>query len=190
MAVTPKSKRLGDTQSLGGYLATERERIFDGASERRRAQMVAAERSRDVYRAWNTVCGGTLEGSHATGLHYVPEQNELIVYMDAASWATEMTVLREIIRARMAAAGASVDALVFKTSREGYESAAMRGRMHPAQPKREKKRPRPLPLAPAEEEALEREVSPIEDDRLKQALKSAMEASLCAQKGAKAQNEP
>jgi len=98
----------GETRGLGGYLAEERSRLFDGASPEKREQMLAAERTREVYRAWNAVCAHTREGSHATGLHYRPETNELIVYMDSAAWTQEMTMLREIIRARMAATGVDV----------------------------------------------------------------------------------
>lgn len=114
----------GETRGLGGYLAEERSRLFDGASPKKREQMLAAERTREVYRAWNAVCAHTREGSHATGLHYRPETNELIVYMDSAAWTQEMTMLREIIRARMAATGVDVAGLVFMTSKEGYASRA------------------------------------------------------------------
>ncbi|MFR3878138.1 MAG: hypothetical protein ACLTYW_08320 [Collinsella sp.] len=51
-----------------------------------------------------------------TGLRYLPESNELLVYLDSPSWTQEMTLLREIIRARMERAGAHVDGLVFKTT--------------------------------------------------------------------------
>ena len=85
--------------------------------------MLAAERTREVYRAWNAVCAHTREGSHATGLHYRPETNELIVYMDSAAWTQEMTMLREIIRARIVT-GVDVAGLVFMTSKEGYASRA------------------------------------------------------------------
>ena len=44
-----------------------------------------------------------------TGLRYLPESNELLVYLDSPSWTQEMTLLREIIRARMERAGAHVD---------------------------------------------------------------------------------
>ena len=99
MRLANRDEMSGETRGLGGYLAEERSRLFDGASPKKREQMLAAERTREVYRAWNAVCAHTREGSHATGLHYRPETNELIVYMDSAAWTQEMTMLREIIRA-------------------------------------------------------------------------------------------
>ena len=124
MRLANRDEMSGETRGLGGYLAEERSRLFDGASPKKREQMLAAERTREVYRAWNAVCAHTREGSHATGLHYRPETNELIVYMDSAAWTQEMTMLREIIRARMAATGVDVAGLVFMTSKEGYASRA------------------------------------------------------------------
>lgn len=190
----------GETRGLGGYLAEERSRLFDGASPKKREQMLAAERTREVYRAWNAVCAHTREGSHATGLHYRPETNELIVYMDSAAWTQEMTMLREIIRARMAATGVDVAGLVFMTSKEGYasraSSAAAAGTAagtsgsadSPA--RRAAKTPPPhKDLTPAESAVIDREVSGIKDQRLQEALKSAMKASFEWRKGLDAQNK-
>ena len=94
--------------AFGGFLDAERQRILAAATPERRAQMEAAEESRAVYRAWNAVCSGTREGRHVTGLRYLPESNELLVYLDSPSWTQEMALLREIIRARMERAGAHV----------------------------------------------------------------------------------
>ncbi|WP_102338144.1 DciA family protein [Collinsella provencensis] len=115
-----KSERARATVGLGEFLSAERSRIFDGASEDRREQYRQAERRGEVFRAWNTVCANTREGKHVTGLHFVPERNELIVYTDGASWTQELTMLREIIRARMERVGASVDNIVVKTTRPGF----------------------------------------------------------------------
>ncbi len=94
--------------------------------------MEAAEQSRAIYRAWNTVCAGTREGRHVTGLRYLPEPNELLVYLDSPSWTQEMTLLREIIRARMERVGAHVDGLVFKTTAPGHTPPAAKERLRPA----------------------------------------------------------
>lgn len=177
------SERLGASAGLGSYLSQEKHRLYDTASRQRQEQMDAACRAREVYQAWNAVCGKTREGQHVTGLHYAPASNELIVYMDAASWTCEMTLLREIIRARMEAAGATVDGLVFKTSQAGYESAAQKRR-----PAAKTTRPEPtphVPLTEREEEDIASAVAPIEDSRLREALKNAMEASLSWSKTAK-----
>ena len=99
-------ERENGTVAFGGFLDAERQRILAAATPERRAQMEAAEESRAVYRAWNAVCSGTREGRHVTGLRYLPESNELLVYLDSPSWTQEMTLLREIIRARMERAGA------------------------------------------------------------------------------------
>lgn len=98
-------ERESETVAFSGFLNAERQRILAAATPKRRAQMEAAEESRTVYRAWNAVCSGTREGRHVTGLRYLPESNELLVYLDSPSWTQEMTLLREIIRARMERAG-------------------------------------------------------------------------------------
>ena len=98
-------ERESETVAFSGFLNAERQRILAAATPERRAQMEAAEESRAVYRAWNAVCSGTREGRHVTGLRYLPESNELLVYLDSPSWTQEMTLLREIIRARMERAG-------------------------------------------------------------------------------------
>ena len=54
----------------------------------------------------------------------VPETRELIVYVDGSSWVNELTVLREIIRARMESCGVRVSALVFKLSRKDMKPRA------------------------------------------------------------------
>lgn len=184
----------GETRGLGGYLAAERSRLFDGASPKKREQMLAAERTREVYRAWNAVCAHTREGAHATGLHYKPETNELIVYMDSAAWTQEMTMLREIIRARMAATGVDVAGLVFMTSKEGYASRASAraagragarasGEGFSSPRKDDGQAPPRVDLTPDESAALDREVSGIQDAKLQEALKSAMKASFEWRKG-------
>ena len=115
-------ERESETVAFSGFLNAERQRILAAATPERRAQMEAAEESRAVYRAWNAVCSGTREGRHVTGLRYLPESNELLVYLDSPSWTQEMTLLREIIRARMERAGAHVDGLVFKTTAPGQSA--------------------------------------------------------------------
>lgn len=204
MRLANRDEMRGETRGLGGYLAEERSRLFDGASPKKREQMLAAERTREVYRAWNAVCAHTREGSHATGLHYRPETNELIVYMDSAAWTQEMTMLREIIRARMAATGVDVAGLVFMTSKEGYASRASsaaagasgsadspaKGPAGSSPARRAAKTPPPhKDLTPAESAVIDREVSGIKDQRLQEALKSAMKASFEWRKGLDAQNK-
>ena len=152
------------------------------------AQMEAAEESRAVYRAWNAVCSGTREGRHVTGLRYLPESNELLVYLDSPSWTQEMTLLREIIRARMERAGAHVDGLVFKTTAPGHTPPAAKERLRPAATERP-----PAPhadLSDAERTEIERQVAPIEDQKLREALENAMRASAEWAKGVQSKKEP
>lgn len=113
--------RLRATSSLTDFISAERSRIYDGASEERREQYRRAERRGEVFHAWNAVCANTREGKHVTGLHYVAERNELIVYTDGAAWTQELVMMREIIRARMEAAGAAVDSIVVKTTKPGFQ---------------------------------------------------------------------
>lgn len=118
--VTEKG-RLNGTAGLGDFINSECSRLFDGASPERRRQFRQAERRHEVYHAWNQICANTREGKHVTGLHYVPERDELVVYTDGASWTQELTMMREIIRARMERLGGAVSNIVVKTSRPGFE---------------------------------------------------------------------
>ena len=117
--VTEKG-RLNATAGLGDFINSERSRLFDGATPERRRQFEQAERRHDIYRAWNQICANTREGRHVTGLHYVAERDELIVYTDGASWTQELTMMREIIRARMERLGGAVGNIVVKTTRPGF----------------------------------------------------------------------
>ena len=155
-------ERESETVAFSGFLNAERQRILAAATPERRAQMEAAEESRAVYRAWNAVCSGTREGRHVTGLRYLPESNELLVYLDSPSWTQEMTLLREIIRARMERAGAHVDG--------------------PPAPHAD--------LSDAERTEIERQVAPIEDQKLREALENAMRASAEWAKGVQSKKEP
>ena len=162
-------------------MGTERSRLYDAADDTRRGQLRDAERQRAVFRAWNEVCANTREGRHVTGLKYLPESNELLVYAEAGPWATELSMMREVIRARMAGKGVDVANLIFKISRGGYATAAERaGRGDgPLGPERAKRTVPPARPSLTEEEAaqLDSAVAPIDDERLKEALRNAMTAS-------------
>lgn len=201
---------------LNEYLDAERRRILSAATPERREQMARAEHSREVYRAWNAVCGGTREGAHVTGLRYLPDTNELLVYLDAASWTQEMSMLREIIRTRMERQGVSLAGFKFRTTKPGHvkshlakggadgtspsaANAGSSGSRHrasygayaPAGPAGAAARPaeRPHAALSAEECAqLDAAVSPISDQKLAAALKNAMKASLEWKKTDGAQN--
>ena len=112
--------RNGGTSGLGALAASVRENVYAGATDQTRERYAAAERRQAVFGAWNEVCAGTREGKHVTGLHYVAERDELIVYTDGASWTQELTMMREIIRARMDACGGAVGNIVVKTTRPGF----------------------------------------------------------------------
>lgn len=187
--------------SLGSFLAGERHRILDGASPERRTQLAQAEQSRAVYRAWNAVCAGTREGTHVTGLRYLPDTNELLVYLDAPTWTQEMTMLREIIRARMELQGVKLAGFKFRTSKAGYSSAARAhaagaGTSTTAAQTAAAAAPSPRPasipsaahLTPAEDAALDAAVAPIANHDLACALKNAMKASAEWKKARDAQN--
>ena len=172
-------ERSGGTSSIGALLEGERAQLLSGASEERVEQFHAAEGRRKVYEAWNTVCGGTREGSHVTGLYYAAESNRLVVYMDSPSWTQEMTMLREIIRARMELAGAKVDDIFIKTSRDGHRSSQKDFSRAPKQSSRDEQVEAPrVPLTPEELKKVDSLVSRIDDRKLRRALKNAMIASL------------
>lgn len=118
--VTEKG-RLNATAGLGEFINSERSRLFDGASPERRRQFKQAERRHEIFQAWNRVCANTREGRHVTGLHYVAERDELIVYTDGAAWTQELTMMREIIRARMERLGGAVGDIVVRTTRPGFD---------------------------------------------------------------------
>ena len=150
--------------------------------------MEAAEESRAVYRAWNAVCSGTREGRHVTGLRYLPESNELLVYLDSPSWTQEMTLLREIIRARMERAGAHVDGLVFKTTAPGHTPPAAKERLRPAATERP-----PAPhadLSDAERTEIERQVAPIEDQKTARGPRERHESQCRVGQGVQSKKEP
>ena len=160
-------ERESETVAFSGFLNAERQRILAAATPERRAQMEAAE---------------------VTGLRYLPESNELLVYLDSPSWTQEMTLLREIIRARMERAGAHVDGLVFKTTAPGHTPPAAKQRLRPATTERP-----PAPhadLSEAERTEIERQVAPIEDQKLREALENAMRASAEWAKGVESKKEP
>lgn len=185
---TARRDRAGETHSLADFLPAERRRIMDGASETRRAQMRAAETRGRVFQAWNDVCAGTREGAHVTGLHYAAESDELIVYADGATWVAELTMMREIIRARMHLRGVDVSDIKVLRSREDYvrrqpsaSPAATAAAALPAAGRPGPHRKEAAPhrsLSAAEERALDDEVSAIGDTRLRDALKNAIRASL------------
>lgn len=179
------TRRQGKTEGLGALASSLRNTIYAGTDETGRARFRAAERRQQVYAAWNQVCGGTREGEHVTGLFYVPDANELVVYTDGAAWTQELTMLREIIRARMETAGAAVNALVIKTSREGHgrtvpspSAAVSRAAAKPGKPV-----PPRAPLSEDESARVARACEEVPDTKLKQALIRAMTASLEWKKG-------
>lgn len=191
MPSVDRADRMNEAHSLADLIPAERRRIMDAATPQRREQMRAAEASRGVYRAWNAVCAGSREGAHVTGLHYVPESNELIVYADGSSWVGELTMMREIIRARMHRCGVDIADIKVKLSRGDYAARAARLRAtasasqpHGADavhtPGGHRKAPAPPahPLTHEQDARLDAEVSPIGDARLREALKKAMKASL------------
>lgn len=168
------------TTSLSSYLSGERARILEGADEERAAQFRAAEQRRAVFQAWNDVCAGTREGAHVTGLHYVAESNELVVYLDSAAWAQEMAMLREIVRARMAVKGVKVDAIVCRASKPSYvHAASTQGAARPSSQQGSRPAPRSeeVEVPPEVRARIEEDVAPIEDQRLKKALEGAMFAA-------------
>ena len=170
------SQRAGETFSLGQFAASQRARIYDGATPERRQQFEAAERRAQIMHAWNEVCANTREGKHVTGLYYVPEADELVVYTDGSTWTQELTMMREIIRARMEFKGGRVGKLTFKTSRDGYARGGVQRGPQPNKPAPAPKKPLPA-LPEAERAAIAEQTSAIADPKLRQALKNAMEAS-------------
>ena len=172
-----RDDRTRETQSLATLLSHERARLMDGASAEEREQYRAAERRREVFRAWNDVCAGTREGSHVTGLHYVPEQNELVVYLDSAQWTQEMSMLREIVRARMALRGVDVSRIRCKVSRSEFITEQENGGRAA---KRRASAGTPRPTVDISEETrkeIEQAVAGIDDRNLREALERAMIAS-------------
>lgn len=191
--------RLGCTSSLTDLVGSERSRLYGDVDGTRREQLHAAERQRAVYRAWNEVCANTREGQHVTGLKYLPETNELLVYAEAGSWATELSMMREVIRARMSAKGVDLVDFIFKTSHAGYAPVASKSstgngsQLH--QWGHTSHRCAASTLGPSlldegEVAELDEAVEPIEDAKLKEALKKAMGASLAWKKSEEHKKEP
>lgn len=180
------SERAGETRGVGSLMSDVRGDVLAGATPEELERFRRAGESRRVYRAWNEVCAGTREGRHVTGLKYLPDTNELLVYLDDASWTQEMTMLREIIRARMDRLGVKLAGFKFRTSKSGYKAPGGAGAARRvAGPLRAGEEDRvPLkPLSAEEERRLDDAVSGIEDEKLAESLKKAMKASLEWKKG-------
>lgn len=177
--------RTGGVSGLGALAASLRENVYAGASEQTRERYAAAERRQMVFNAWNEVCAGTREGQHVTGLFYAPDTNTLVVYTDGAAWTQELSMMREIIRARMEAAGAAVAEIVCKTSRPGHAGA--QPQHTPSVPAAPLPHPRPPreALTPAERDELACRSADIADPKLRRALTGAWAASLEWEKGRK-----
>ena len=178
-------------------MGSERSRLYGNADAARREQLYAAERQRAVYRAWNEVCANTREGRHVTGLKYLPETNELLVYAEAGSWATELSMMREIIRARMAVKGVDLTDLIFKTSHASYAPPSTRdgSQLHQLGHTSHQACPHcsisePSPLDEGEIAELDEAVAAIEDPKLKEALKKAMGSSIAWKKSEERKKEP
>ena len=164
-----------------------RQDIVSRATPEQLERMRKAEAARGVYPAWNAVCGGTREGEHVTGLRYLSDQNKLLVYLDDAVWTQEMTMLREIIRARMEREGVRLDGFLFRTTKPGFKRSGVE------RPRVERKAaptpPSTAPLSVEEEGAIDAAVAPIADDRLRKSLKKAMKASMEWKKGTDLKNK-
>ena len=156
-------KRIG-LSSLSDIVCSERSRILTGLTPERRERMEAAEHARSVYRAWNAVCGGTREGEQ------------------------EMTMLREIIRARMEREGAYIDGFVFRTSREDFRAREAGKRVEHAAQKAARAVPH-AKLSPEEERAIDEGVAAVQDEKLREALKKAISSSAEWKKGQNAKNK-
>lgn len=177
------SERLGAPRGLGEYATRLRTQLFDGASPERQGQLRAAERRSRVFAAFNAVMAGTREGAHVTGLHFIAEEAKLIVYVDGASWTQELTMLREIIRARMDAAGEAPASIVFLTSKR----PATRARKKPAAPPN-RLATASAPLTRDEDAAITAATGGVGDPRLREALRKAMKASFEWKKGVEGEN--
>lgn len=181
-----RMQRTGGACGLGALAASLREGVYANATDQTRERYAAAERRQAVFSAWNEVCAGTREGQHVTGLFYAPDTNTLVVYTDGATWTQELTMMREIIRARMEAAGASVAEITCKTSRPGHgPSSPTAPATHvPLSPKAERPpAPARRPLTPDERDALAASSADIDDPKLRRALTGAWAASLEWKKG-------
>ena len=178
--------RNGGTSGLGALAASVRENVYAGATDQTRERYAAAERRQAVFGAWNEVCAGTREGKHVTGLFYAPDTNTLVVYTDGAAWTQELTMMREIIRARMEAAGAGVAEITCKTSRPGHAGSHPQAEAAhaPGSATRHARTPAPrAPLTASERDELAARAADIADPKLRRALTGAWAASLEWKKG-------
>lgn len=181
--------RAKTTVSVASLMGDVHHNIVAHATPEQLERMRNAERVRQVYIAWNAVCGGTREGEHVTGLRFLPDENKLLVYLDGAAWTQEMTMLREIIRARMEREGVKLDGFVFRTSKPGFKRPGVERPQRAAKPQRAEP-PALAPLTLEEERVLDDAVAPIEDPRLRKSLKTAMKTSLEWKKGSESKNRP
>jgi hypothetical protein len=138
-----------------------------------------------VHEAWTTIAGPSVL-NHTTGAHL--RGRELVVYVDSALWATELTALSEKYREALnqELGENAVTSVRFTVSRRVEESARIaRAEAYTEQPSSNPDPPS-VPLTPEERAQVEASTAVIPDKELREAVTRATIADLEWKKGIKA----
>ncbi len=165
-----------------------------GEVRRRQPEMVLSARNNDIWRK----VADPAAVSHTDAVYTVPETagSQVVIYVDANIWATELGLQCELLRLKMNIAITGADGysgqdpepikrLRFAASKEKYrgkracdvpvEQQLLDEDMH--------FKGDPVALTPEEEADIERQVAGIEDPRIRRAALAAMRASAELRKG-------
>ena len=183
----------GEMKNVSSFFAGETKRVFSRASAEKRQEMYAAERRKEIFKAWNEAIAFDRRGvvKHVTGLYYHAATQILTVYIDTPAWCQELLMQKHIFMTRMAEKGASVEDIVFKVSKTrkenpGFHSgsatgAAMRNSSDAHTPKFGEKNIENN-LTPEELAMIHEKTKKIEDEKLRNSIEKAMISSFSLEK--------
>ena len=168
----------------GHNLATEIKGIVEDL-ERSNPDLSATAR---VKKAWN-VAVDERANEHVNAVFVVPNTNasEVIVYVDTAIWAAELSMQEELLKLKinMELQAEQVESLKFLVSKGQYAGAAKKTNTFDQLDEEEKrlKSVQPVELNQDELAPIQEAAAHIEDDRVRNAVYAAAKASLEWQKG-------
>ena len=182
-----------EMKNVSSYFASETKRVFSRASAEKRQEMYAAERRKEIFKAWNEAIALDRRGvvKHVTGLYYHAPTRVLTVYIDTPAWCQELLMQKHIFMTRMAEKGASVEDILFKVSKTRTQNpgfhdgsataAAMRNAKEAHEPKFGERNIE-NDLTPQELEAIHVKTQKIKDEKLRNSIEKAMISSFALEK--------
>ena len=141
-----------------------------------------------VKRAWNKVVDERVS-THVNAVFVVPNTSasEVIIYVDSAIWAAELSMQEELLKLKMnmELKAEQIMHLKFLVSKEQYSSGLKKKNTFDQLDEEEKRLKSVQPVELNEEELapIQEAAAHIEDDRVRNAVYAAAKASLEWQKG-------